>query len=110
MSHRFTQHAECAHGRGKILTLVSRARLASRPVSPRLGKRFLIPGVRNSAGSTEDCDRGALLLLGSQNVGGALGAGQQVPAVLGIEERAQRFDTADDHQEVVVGVDGRCPA
>ena len=43
-----------------------------------------------------------LLLLDAENVCGALGAGEQVLAVVGIEEFAERFDAADDHQEIVL--------
>src|SRR6185437_16692234 len=42
-----------------------------------------------------------LLLLDAQDVDGALGTGQEVRSVLGIEEAAERFDAPDDHQEVV---------
>ena len=33
---------------------------------------------------------------------GALGAGQQVLAVVGVEEFPERLDAADDHQEIVL--------
>ena len=42
-----------------------------------------------------------LLLLDAQDVDGALGAGEQIGAVLGVEEFSQRVDALDDHQEVV---------
>ena len=42
-----------------------------------------------------------LLLLDAQDVGGAAIAGEEVPAVLGVEEAPERLDAADDHQEVV---------
>ena len=37
-----------------------------------------------------------------EDVGGALGAGQQVLAVVGVEEFAERLDPADDQNEVVL--------
>ena len=43
-----------------------------------------------------------LLLLDAQDVRGALDAGEQVLAVVGVEEFAERFDAADDHQEIVL--------
>ena len=43
-----------------------------------------------------------LLLLDAQNVRRALGAGQQILAVVGVEELAQRLDAADDQQEIVL--------
>jgi len=46
-------------------------------------------------------DQRFLLFLGSQDVGGALGAGEQVLAVLDVEQGAQRLDATDDLQEVV---------
>src|SRR5215207_4898745 len=42
-----------------------------------------------------------LLLLDAKDVGGAAIAGEEVPAVLGIEEAPERLDPPDDHQEVV---------
>ena len=51
-----------------------------------------------------------LLLLVAEDVGRAFVAGQQVLAVLGVEEFAQRFDATDDEEEVVVGrMRGRRP-
>ena len=43
-----------------------------------------------------------LLLLDGQNVGRALGAGQQVFAVVTVEELAERFNAAHDHQQIVL--------
>ncbi len=45
-----------------------------------------------------------LLLLGAQNVGGAAIADEEVRAVVGVEKFAERFDAADDHQEVVLAL------
>jgi hypothetical protein len=42
-----------------------------------------------------------LLLLGAQDVGGALGSGEQVLAVLAVEESRERLDAAHDHQQIV---------
>ena len=43
-----------------------------------------------------------LLLLGAQDVGGAAIAGEQILAVVAVEQRAERLDAADDHQQVVL--------
>ena len=43
-----------------------------------------------------------LLLLDADDVGRTLVAGEQVLAVLGIEEFAKRLDAADDEQEIVL--------
>ena len=43
-----------------------------------------------------------LLLLDAQDVGRAAIAGEQVLAVLGVEEAAERLDAADDHEQVVL--------
>ena len=43
-----------------------------------------------------------LLLLDAQDIGRALGAGEQALAVFGVEEFAERFDAADDQQEIVL--------
>ncbi len=42
-----------------------------------------------------------LLLLDAQDIDGALGAGEEIGAVLGVEEAPQRLDPLDDHQEIV---------
>src|SRR5262249_48378379 len=43
-----------------------------------------------------------LLLLDADDVGGALIAGEQILAVVGVEEFAQRLDAAHDEDEVVL--------
>ena len=43
-----------------------------------------------------------LLFLDLQDVGGALDTGQQIPAIVGVEELRQRLDALDDHQQVVL--------
>ena len=43
-----------------------------------------------------------LLLLDAQDVGRALGAGEEILAVVGVEEFAERLDAADDQHEVVL--------
>ncbi len=43
-----------------------------------------------------------LLFLGAQDVGGAAIAGEQVLAVLGVEQPAERLDPADDHEQIVL--------
>ena len=40
-----------------------------------------------------------------EDVGGALVAGEQVLAVLGVEEFAERLDAADDQDEIVLAVE-----
>ncbi len=46
---------------------------------------------------------GAILaLLGPQNVGGALVAGEEAAAVVGFEKGGERFDAVDDHEEIVL--------
>ena len=46
--------------------------------------------------------RAVLLFLGAQDVGGAAIAGEQVLAVLGVEQAPERLDAADDHEEIVL--------
>ncbi len=62
---------------------------------------FLVLAVERGVGLADEF-AGVLLLLDAQDVGGALGAGEQVLAVLGVEEFAERLDTAHDQQEVVL--------
>ena len=42
-----------------------------------------------------------LLLLDAQDVDGALGAGEEMLAVLGVEEEPKRLDAAHDHEQIV---------
>ena len=42
-----------------------------------------------------------LLLLDAQDVDGALGAGEEMLAVLGVEEEPKRLDPAHDHEQIV---------
>ena len=76
-------------------------RFAGLPLSliHRGGEFFLLVGTEQ-CGLDGRCDGRALLLLGRQNVRRALGAGEQILAVLGVEEGAQRLDAADDGEEV----------
>ena len=47
-----------------------------------------------------------LLFLGAQDVGGAAVAGEQVLAVLGIEQAPERLDPAHDHEKIVLAGQG----
>ena len=46
------------------------------------------------------------LFLDAEDVGGALVAGEQVFAVLGIEEFAERLDPANDEEQIVLAAEG----
>ena len=70
-----------------------RSRLRQRP--------FLVLAIERRVGLADILAR-VLLLLDAEDVGRALGAGEQVLAVLGVEEFAQRLDAADDQHEVVL--------
>ena len=50
-----------------------------------------------------------LLLLDAEDVGRALGAGEQILAVVGVEEFAERLDAADDQNEIVLARAARTP-
>ena len=50
--------------------------------------------------------RSVLFLLGAQNVGGAAIAGEQVLAVLAVEQTPQRLDPTDDRKEIVLAGQG----
>ena len=68
----------------------------------RLGKRpFLVLAIEGRIGLADILAR-VLLLLDADDVGRALVAGEQILAVLGVEEFAQRLDPADDEQEIVL--------
>ena len=62
---------------------------------------FLVLAVVLRIGRADILPR-VLLLLDADDVGGALVAGEQVLAVVGVEEFAQRLDPADDQHEVVL--------
>ena len=57
-----------------------------------------------------------LLLLDAENVGGALDAGEEVVAVIGVEELRQRLDALHDQHEIILvaeredGIDQVMPA
>ena len=55
-----------------------------------------------AAGRARRYIRAVLLLLDAEDVGGALVAGEQVLAVVGVEEFAERLDAADDQHEIVL--------
>src|SRR5262249_60553477 len=46
--------------------------------------------------------RAVALLLDAQDVGGALRTGEQIPAIVAVEEFSQRLDPADDQDEVIL--------
>ena len=56
----------------------------------------------NRLASTASATVVPFLLLGLQDVGGALVAGQEVLAVVGGEKRSQSLDALDDEQQVVL--------
>lgn len=75
---------------GFLLSLIHRGR-----------EFFLLVGAEKRG--VDGCRDGrSLLLLGGENVRRTLRAGEQVPAVLAVEEGAKRLDAADDGKEVVV--------
>ena len=69
------------------------------------GERLLLdqPGCGDEleVGLAGESALAVLLLLGLEDVGGAAIAGEQVLAVLGVEEAAERGDATGDEQEVV---------
>ena len=44
------------------------------------------------------------LFFNAKNVGGALHTGQQILAIIGVEEFGQRFNPARDHQQIIDAV------
>jgi hypothetical protein len=69
-------------------------------LSHRLEEVFLLIELeQRRLDATRDCS--ALLLFCGQDVGGALGSGEQVPAVLGVEKRAEGRDPAGDVEQVI---------
>ena len=90
-----------AHGGGEILLGDGGGGLLLGGVD-RLGERpFLVLAIERRVGLADIFAR-VLLLLDAEDVGGALVAGEQILAVLGVEEFAQRLDPADDEHEIVL--------
>ena len=71
----------------------------------RLGQRFLFGQFVALGVGRAGVFVLVLLLLDAQDVGGALDAGEQVLAVVGVEEFAERLDAAHDHQQVVLAAE-----
>src|SRR5688500_3842817 len=91
------------HRGGKVFVRDSSARLTFHMVDGR-GKsllffEFVERGIRRAVEAAF-----VLLLLDGEDVGRALGASEQVLAVVGVEEFAQRLDPTDDHKEVVLNI------
>ena len=66
------------------------------------GERFLLGVVEKLGVRRAGVFALVLLLLDAQDVGGALDAGEQVLAVVAVEEFAERLDAAHDQQQVVL--------
>ena len=99
---RFPQRREREPSRRKNPAPRSPEQPLSRP-SLTASNSFVSAASLNRAGSTGVGDRRALFLLGSQDVGRPLGAGQKVAAFVGVEKDPQRSHPAGDQKQVVVG-------
>ena len=99
--HLRAQLRHRAHGGGEVLARDGGGGLLLGGVDG-LGERpFLVLAIERRIGPPDIVAR-VLLLLDADDVGGALVAGEQVLAVLGVEEFSQRLDAADDQQEVIL--------
>ena len=92
--HRRTQFRHRAHGSGEVFLGDGSAR-SRLHLTDRFRERLFLGeaiecGVRRAV-----IGFAVLLLLDAQDVGGALGAGDQVFAIVGVEEFSQRIDTAN---------------
>src|SRR6476620_10139646 len=98
---RGPQFRHRGHSGGKVFVRNSGARLTFHIVDGH-GERLLFfelveRGIRRAVEAAL-----VLLLLDGQNIGRALGAREQILAVVGIEKLSERLDAADDHKEVVL--------
>ena len=86
----------------------SRATSAAAAADGRLqrGGEGLLLGQLQQRGIIGAGERVPLLLLCLEDVGGAAIAGEEVLAVVGIEEGAQGLDAAHDHQQIVLAGQG----
>ena len=71
-------------------------------VAMACGQRFLLRRLEKLGVRRAGVVALVLLLLDAQDVGGALDAGEQVLAVVAVEEFAERLDAADDQQQIVL--------
>ena len=94
--------AKRAHRALEIFARQGRAGLGLRGIERRAQRLFLRQSEQGRIVSGGERALAVLLLLGLENVGGAAIAGEQVLAVLGVEEFAERLDAADDEEEVVL--------
>src|SRR5262249_25515876 len=73
----------------------------------RGGERLLLGGPIEFGGGRARIGRAVLLLLDADDVDRTLVAGEQVLAIVGVEEFAQRLDAADDQDEIVLALEGK---
>src|SRR5262245_28264847 len=96
-----TQLRHSAHGGSKILGLHRALRFLLGNVN-RLGKRpFLILTIVRRIGAT-DILSPVLLLLDTDDVGCTLVAGEEILAIVAIEEFTQSLNAAHDEQEIIL--------
>ena len=95
--------AEQRHGRhGRLEILVGdRCGGGLLDLIDRLGERLFLDSFEQVGIGRLVVGYVVFLLLDAQDVDGALGAGEQIGAVLGVEEFPERLDPLDDHQEIV---------
>jgi len=99
--HRRTQPCRCAQGAGKIFLRDGSACFRLQLIDRFRQRRFLGEAIERGIGRAVKGPL-VLLLLDRENIAGALGAGEQVLAVVGVEEFSERLDATDDHQEIVL--------
>src|SRR5882672_4609647 len=98
---RRTQFRHRAHRTRKIFFCDSSAGFRLHLIDSLRQRLLLIEGIQRGIRRTV-IGLAVFLLFDAENIGGALGARQQVLAVVGVEEFAQRLDATDDKKEIVL--------
>ncbi len=98
---RRAQLGERAHRTGEVFD-VERGDGVGLHLENRRGERLLLVGLQQRGVDVTGVARLVLLLLDGEDVLCALDAGQQVSAVVGLQELGQSLDALDDEGEVVL--------
>ena len=93
-----------AHGGLEVLARDSRARLRPGGIDHPRQRPFFVLAIERGIGAPGIFARVALLL-DADDAGRALVAGEQIPAVLGVEETSERLDAAQDEHQIVLFID-----
>ena len=102
---RGTQRCHRAHGAGEVFLRHGDAGFHLHQVDRVRQRLLFVEAVERRRRARRRSVRLSFFSSMREDVAGALGAGEQVLAVIGVEEFAERLDAADDHQEIVLAAE-----